>query len=254
METPAPGSFEDLSLEALRARRSAKWQTHPADVLPAWVAEMDFPLAAPIRATLLEAVERDDCGYPNPGPLREAFAAWAGDRYGWHVDPERVRLVPDVTSGIVGPAPRAHGSRRRGRRQPADLPAVLQCRARGRAPARRGAARRGRHRLRARPRSARARVRERRGRLPALQPAQPDRPGVHPRGAGQRRRAGGQSRRARALGRDPRAADTRGRDPYAVRLARRGGGRARADDHEREQGLEHRRPEVRGRRLGLGGR
>ena len=103
MEAPlTPDSFENLSIDALRARRSAKWQTHPEDVLPAWVAEMDFPLAPPIRAALLEAVERDDCGYPHPGPLGEAFAAFAADRFGWLVDPEQVRLVPDVISGIAG--------------------------------------------------------------------------------------------------------------------------------------------------------
>ena len=38
-------SLTELSLERLRLRRSAKWARYPADVLPAWVAEMDFPLA-----------------------------------------------------------------------------------------------------------------------------------------------------------------------------------------------------------------
>jgi cysteine-S-conjugate beta-lyase len=97
-----PDSFENLSLDALRARRSAKWRTYPDDVLPAWVAEMDFPLAPPIREALLDAVERDDCGYPYPGPLGEAFAVFAADRFGWLVDPARVRLVPDVMSGLSG--------------------------------------------------------------------------------------------------------------------------------------------------------
>ncbi len=103
MEAPLTlDSFENLSPDALRARRSAKWQTHPADVLPAWVAEMDFPLAPPIRAVLLEAIERDDCGYPHPASLGAAFAAFAADRFGWLVDPEQVRCVPDVMSGIAG--------------------------------------------------------------------------------------------------------------------------------------------------------
>jgi cysteine-S-conjugate beta-lyase len=41
--------FDDVSLELLRARHSAKWTTYPPDVLPAWVAETDFALAAPVR-------------------------------------------------------------------------------------------------------------------------------------------------------------------------------------------------------------
>ena len=73
---------------------------HPEDVLPAWVAEMDFPLAPPIRDVLLQAVEQGDSGYPFAGPLGEAYAAFAADRFGWLVDPERVRLVPDVMSGL----------------------------------------------------------------------------------------------------------------------------------------------------------
>jgi cystathionine beta-lyase len=94
-------SFDELSLDSLRERRSAKWQTHPADVLPAFVAEMDFPLAPPLRETLLHALEHDDCGYAYAGPLGGAFSAFAADRFGWAVDPERVVLVPDVVSGIA---------------------------------------------------------------------------------------------------------------------------------------------------------
>jgi cystathionine beta-lyase len=93
--------FDDLSLETLRRRRSVKWQTYPPDVLPAFVAEMDFPLAPVVREALLEAVELDDCGYPFAAPLRDAFATFAASRYGWTVEPERVTLVPDVVSGIA---------------------------------------------------------------------------------------------------------------------------------------------------------
>jgi cystathionine beta-lyase len=94
--------FDSVSLDELRLRRSSKWVTYPEDVLPAWVAEMDFALAPPIREALLRAVERDDCGYPHPDGLGEAFAAFAADRFGWAVDPEHVWLVPDVMLGISG--------------------------------------------------------------------------------------------------------------------------------------------------------
>src|SRR5262245_9905606 len=94
-------SFDDLSLETLRQRRSVKWQTYEPDVLPAFGAEREFPLARPVREALLEAIEIDDCGYPFAAPLRGAFAEFAAARYGWTVDPERVALVPDVVSGIA---------------------------------------------------------------------------------------------------------------------------------------------------------
>jgi cysteine-S-conjugate beta-lyase len=93
--------FDDLSLETLRERRSAKWRMYEPDVLPAWVAEMDFALAAPVRDTLLRAVEDDDCGYPHPGRLGESFAAFASRRWGWSPDPARVRLVPDVMVAVA---------------------------------------------------------------------------------------------------------------------------------------------------------
>jgi cystathionine beta-lyase len=96
-----PAAFDDLSLDTLRARRSAKWATYPADVLPAWVAEMDFALAGPVREVLRRAIELDDTGYPHPDGLGEAFARFAAERWGWTVDPGRVWLVADVMVGIA---------------------------------------------------------------------------------------------------------------------------------------------------------
>jgi len=93
--------FDDLSLDELRARRSAKWATYPADVLPAWVAEMDFALAEPVRAALQAALDRDDCGYPHPAALGEAFAGFAARRFGWAVDPGAVWLAPDVVVSLT---------------------------------------------------------------------------------------------------------------------------------------------------------
>jgi len=93
--------FDDLSLDALRQRRSEKWRRYPEDVLPAWVAELDFPLAPPVHRALADAVERDDTGYANVGGLPEAFASFAASRWGWQVDPERTLLVADIMSGVA---------------------------------------------------------------------------------------------------------------------------------------------------------
>ncbi len=87
-------------LDELRTRQSVKWRQYDPDVLPVWVAEMDTPLAPPIRSALLAAVERGDTGYATPGPLPEIFAAFAARRYRWNPDPARMLLVPDVMRGI----------------------------------------------------------------------------------------------------------------------------------------------------------
>lgn len=91
----------DLSIERLGRRRSSKWARYPADVLPAWVAEMDFPLAPPVRRALAAAVEADDAGYAWPEELGQAFAFFAAARFGWAVEPASVSPAADVVGAIA---------------------------------------------------------------------------------------------------------------------------------------------------------
>jgi cystathionine beta-lyase len=91
--------FEDLDLDRLRRRRSEKWQLHPPDVLPAFIAEMDYDLAEPVLTALQAAIDLSDCGYATPAGVGETFAGFAAARHGWAVDPGRVHLVPDVMAG-----------------------------------------------------------------------------------------------------------------------------------------------------------
>jgi len=98
---PLLEAFDALSLEDLRRRRSSKWTAYPQDVLPAWIAELDVPLAEPVRRALHEAVEMGDTGYAEAGALRAAFAGYAGTRLGWSVDPAQVQVVPDVMVGVA---------------------------------------------------------------------------------------------------------------------------------------------------------
>ncbi|MEY4735656.1 MAG: hypothetical protein RL428_991, partial [Actinomycetota bacterium] len=55
--------FHLVPLSELRTHKSDKWRAFPADVLPLPVAEMDFPVAEPIRKVLIEMVEKSDLGY-----------------------------------------------------------------------------------------------------------------------------------------------------------------------------------------------
>jgi cystathionine beta-lyase len=92
----------DLSVERLRRRRSAKWSRYGADVLPAWVAEMDFPLAGAVKQALAEAIQLDDCGYASPQELglADAFAGFVESRLGWSVDAAGVSASSDVVGAI----------------------------------------------------------------------------------------------------------------------------------------------------------
>ncbi|HLX46887.1 MAG TPA: aminotransferase class I/II-fold pyridoxal phosphate-dependent enzyme [Streptosporangiaceae bacterium] len=91
----------DCSLDALRRRRSWKWTEYPPDVLPAWVAEMDFDLAEPIKDAVREAIGASDCGYPHPAGFGEAYAEFATQRFGWAPGPGQVFAIPDVMTGVA---------------------------------------------------------------------------------------------------------------------------------------------------------
>jgi len=98
-----PTDLDDLDLRQLQQRRSAKWRYHPRDVLPAWVAEMDYPIAAPIQAELRRFVESGDAGYPlgdDDTGLPDVFRERMNVRFGWNPDPARVELLSEVVQGM----------------------------------------------------------------------------------------------------------------------------------------------------------
>lgn len=91
-----------FALEELRTHRSEKWREFPSDVLPLPVAEMDFPVALPIRELLVEMVSRSDLGYLGPIPeVSRAFENFAKKRWDWVLDPSQIHIVTDVGVGVV---------------------------------------------------------------------------------------------------------------------------------------------------------
>ncbi|MGC5038954.1 MalY/PatB family protein [Streptomyces sp. DT190] len=97
-----PNPLRVLTLEQLRRRTSVKWRTHPEDVLPLWVAEMDVPLPEPVVRAVTEALETGDTGYHAGTAYAQALAAFAGKRWDWDgVAVERTAVVPDVMLGVV---------------------------------------------------------------------------------------------------------------------------------------------------------
>ncbi|WP_030185464.1 MalY/PatB family protein [Streptomyces violaceorubidus] len=97
-----PNPLRALTPDQLRRRTSMKWRTHPADVLPLWVAEMDVPLAGSVVRAVTRAMELGDTGYPVGTAYAEALAAFAGKRWDWDdLAVERTAIVPDVMLGVV---------------------------------------------------------------------------------------------------------------------------------------------------------
>lgn len=93
--------FDPLTPQQLRERQSMKWTRQGPDVLPMWVAEMDFPLADPVREAIEQVVARQGFGYAQVDQrVPEAFSRFAARRLGMDVNPEWTTVVPHVLAGI----------------------------------------------------------------------------------------------------------------------------------------------------------
>lgn len=103
------GDGFDLPEARLRAQSNSKWRRYAPDVLPAFVAEMDFAVAEPIQRAVRAVVDRQDYGYPMRAggkaglALAAAFARRMEDRFGWSVDPDLVLPVADLVQGTFAP-------------------------------------------------------------------------------------------------------------------------------------------------------
>lgn len=102
---PSGVPFSELDPSILRTQRtSLKWTRFSADILPLFVAEMDFTLSPKVQQAIISRVLASDTGYlDGPGELAPVFAKFARERWGWQVDPAHVHLATDVSCGIVEP-------------------------------------------------------------------------------------------------------------------------------------------------------
>jgi cysteine-S-conjugate beta-lyase len=84
-----------------RASDSNKWHKFPADVLPLWVADMDFPSPPAVVDALRARVEHGFFGYlKEHNELPEVVADRVAKRYSWRVSPEAVVTLPGVIAGF----------------------------------------------------------------------------------------------------------------------------------------------------------
>ena len=80
---------------------SEKWDVFAEDVLPLWVADMDFLSPEPVIRALHERVEHGIYGYGvEPKELRELLVARLAALYGWSVPAEAIVFVPGLVVGL----------------------------------------------------------------------------------------------------------------------------------------------------------
>jgi cysteine-S-conjugate beta-lyase len=84
-----------------RTSDSNKWHKFPADVLPLWVADMDFPSPPAVIDALRARVEHGFFGYLREhNELPAIVAERVAKRYGWRVSPDAVVPLPGVIAGF----------------------------------------------------------------------------------------------------------------------------------------------------------
>ncbi len=95
--------FGSVDVARLRRARSSKWSYFDADVLPAWVADMDFEPPPAVLAGLQSWLDDGFLGYPGwryHEHVRGVASRHLARRFGMLDDPERYLLLTDVVQGM----------------------------------------------------------------------------------------------------------------------------------------------------------
>jgi cystathionine beta-lyase len=81
---------------------SARWAKYgDRDVIPLWIADMDFPAPPAVVAALQQRIESGLFGYGQPWPsLVEAVCEHCAHEYQWTIDPEWIVWLPGLVSGL----------------------------------------------------------------------------------------------------------------------------------------------------------
>ena len=84
-----------------RASDSSKWHFYSEDVLPMWVADMDFRSPEPILRAMHERVDHGVFGYGGlTAKLREVITERVARLYNWEIHPEAVVSLPGLVCGL----------------------------------------------------------------------------------------------------------------------------------------------------------
>lgn len=84
------------------ASDSRKWRKYAGrDILPLWVADMDFAAPPPVIAALHRRADHGVFGYAGPLPsLVEATVEYCARQYGWKIEPSWIVWIPGLVTGL----------------------------------------------------------------------------------------------------------------------------------------------------------
>ena len=90
-----------------RGTGSCKWDDAPSlfgapDVLPLWVADMDFPAPPAVLDALRRNLDHGVLGYPSARQdgAAHALAGWLSRRFSWDIPPRNLVLAPGVVPSL----------------------------------------------------------------------------------------------------------------------------------------------------------
>src|SRR3978361_1704085 len=100
--------YDALPADAMRAGGSWKWSSpgtdaHGRGLIGAFVAEMDFPAAPAVAEAVRACADATGCCYLPAAWVSDmgaACAAFWAERFGWVIDPARIRPLPDVLTAL----------------------------------------------------------------------------------------------------------------------------------------------------------
>ena len=93
----------DFDLPIDRARSdSRKWRKFAGqDILPLWIADMDFAAPPAVVAALHRRVDHGVFGYGAPlPPLTRALVEYCAAHYGWQIEPSWLVWLPGLVTGL----------------------------------------------------------------------------------------------------------------------------------------------------------
>ncbi len=95
--------FDSLTEAQLRQKDCAKWHFHPEDVLPLWVADMDYPIADVIKDALRNHIDTNNFGYPAKdglAGLKEATLERLKNKHNWQIKAEDLTLINGIVPAL----------------------------------------------------------------------------------------------------------------------------------------------------------
>ena len=100
MKRADPFNFDNVVEQ--RGAGSAKWDKYRGqDIIPLWLADMDFRSPPAVIAALHQRVEHGVFGYPSvPPDLITVVRSMLLATYGWEVDPEWLVWLPGLVTGL----------------------------------------------------------------------------------------------------------------------------------------------------------